>query len=149
MRRRGAEFESYWRPAHLVTAPNSRPKPLPCRYAARGGVPDANIALRKLTLAWERSSGKSTPQGGEAKCGMGAGVAHGERAHLLAVNEGVHAVLPVHCDAARSTHCHARLRVAGVGFESILRCPQNTTESARGELAVPCEPNRSRIRARC
>ena len=39
---------------------------------------------------------------------MGAGVAHGAGAHLLAVNEGVHAVLPVRCDAARAPHCHAQ-----------------------------------------
>ena len=38
---------------------------------------------------------------------MGAGEARGEGAHLLEVNEGVVAVLPVRCHAARSTHLPA------------------------------------------
>ena len=47
-------------------------------------------------------------RGEEAESGMGARIACGAGARLLAVNEGVDAVLPARCDAARAPHCHAQ-----------------------------------------
>ena len=64
---------------------------------------------------------------------MGARVAHGEGAHLFEVNEGVVAVLPARCDAARSTHLPAGAARAVASTESKLEGPQDTTGCTRDE----------------
>ena len=50
---------------------------------------------------------EAPPQRDEAERGMDAGVARGDGAHLLEVNEGVEAVLSARCEAAWSTHLPA------------------------------------------
>ena len=71
---------------------------------------------------------------------MGARAAHGEGAHLLEVNEGVVAVLPARCDAARSTHLPAGAARAVVSTGSKLEVPDLTRSLTRGEGASSCEP---------
>jgi len=73
-----------------------------------GTHPDANIHAQKAPTCVGAIQRESTPRGEEEECGMGASVAHGEGAHLLAVNEKVAAVLSVRCDAARAPHCTAQ-----------------------------------------
>ena len=73
---------------------------------------------------------------------MGARAAHGEGAHLIAVNEGVVAVLPARCDVARSTHLPAGAARAVISTTSKLAGPDLTRSLTRGEGATSCEPDR-------
>ena len=72
-------------------------------------------------------------------------MAHGEGAHLLEVNEGVVAVLPARCDAARSTHLPAGAARAVVSTGSKLEVPDLTRSLMRGEGASSCEPVSARL----
>ena len=73
---------------------------------------------------------------------MGAGVAHGEGAHLLEVNEGGVAVVPARCDAARSTHLPAGAAHTIVSKAFELEGPDLPRSLTRGEAASSCEHNR-------
>ena len=69
---------------------------------------------------------------------MGAGAARGAGAHLLAVNEGVAAVLPARCDAARAPHCCAQAECRVAAHRLKKGGPQAATEGMQHEL-LPSE----------
>ena len=94
-------WRTFWGAVRVATSS-------PLSGMTMGTHPDANIHAQKAPTCVGAIQRESTPRGEEEECGMGASVAHGEGAHLLAVNEKVAAVLSVRCDAARAPHCTAQ-----------------------------------------
>ena len=78
---------------------------------------------------------------------MGAGVAHGKGAHVLAANEGVHAVLPVCCRALRAPHSTAQAECRVAPHRLKWGGPQDAAEGMQDEFAISEDTMHDRSKA--